>query len=176
MNNIFYPEDTLNTASYSKCFLKHYLILNNIYRIHLGLNERHLYGPYCNLKDDCNPIFEKVTGIVSRVRARSGTVLYGVVQCCRVLRSDVCRNLLSERNYTWVKHNKLLNFKKKRKMRNLLHFNVMLERFWEHSHPQRNFIRFDTPSSSKTSLFSKDKKACLIISDLRFNSCKKAST
>ena len=39
----------------------------------LGLNEHHPYGPYCNLKDGRNPIFAKVTGIVSRVRARSGS-------------------------------------------------------------------------------------------------------
>jgi hypothetical protein len=37
------------------------------------LNEHHPYGPYCNLKDGRNPIFAKVTGIVSRVHAKSGT-------------------------------------------------------------------------------------------------------
>jgi hypothetical protein len=39
------------------------------------LNEHHPYGPYCNLKDGCNPIFAKVTGIVSRVRAKSGSAV-----------------------------------------------------------------------------------------------------
>jgi hypothetical protein len=42
----------------------------------LGLNEHHPYGPYCNLKDGCNPIFEKVTGIVSRVCTKSGIHIY----------------------------------------------------------------------------------------------------
>jgi hypothetical protein len=44
-----------------------------------GLNEHHPYGPYCNLKDGRNPIFAKVTGTVSRVRARSGNYLVGTI-------------------------------------------------------------------------------------------------
>jgi hypothetical protein len=43
----------------------------------LGLKEQHPYGPYCNLKDGRNPIFAKVTGLVSRVCARSGMFLIG---------------------------------------------------------------------------------------------------
>ena len=58
--------------------------------------------------------------------------------------------------------------RKKKKMRNLSHFLVMLERFWEHSHPRRNSSLWveQMPSSSNFFLFSKDERAFLIIADL----------
>ena len=39
----------------------------------LGPNEQHPKGLYCNLNNGRNPIFAKITGVLSRVRARSGT-------------------------------------------------------------------------------------------------------
>ena len=59
-------------------------------------------------------------------------------------------------------------------MRNLSYFLVTSEIFCELSHPQRNLYMFETPSSPRIFLFSKDKKACLIIADL--SHAKKVST
>ncbi len=57
----------------------------------LGLNEHYPYGPYCNLKDGRNPIFAKVTGVVSRVLARSGTIcIWTVYQCAQTLPISIC--------------------------------------------------------------------------------------
>ncbi len=44
------------------------------FKTQLGQARYYLFGPFCYLNKGCNPKIAKVTSVLSRVRARSGTV------------------------------------------------------------------------------------------------------